>query len=232
MSSTGDGLAEGVEDRIEGRDFGDDAARFVLGALSGPYLPWGSGAMRPAGLVEVCNDIVLNDRCRIVELGSGISTVLLARLLGQLSAPGERRLAVVEHDGRWARWVVSQLAREGVGDHVVVVDAPLRARTANDGGWTWYDVAAVDAGLDAAMGGDVIDLLVVDGPPAFAVGHALARHPALPMLRDRLAPGATVVLDDVERPGEKEVLRRWEDEFGLVFRREERNAGVAIASVG
>ena len=128
MSSTGDGLPEGAEDRIEGRDFGDDAARFVSGALSGPYLPWGSGAMRPAGLVEVCNDIVLNDRCRIVELGSGISTVLLARLLGQLSAPGERRLAVVEHDGRWARWVVSQLAREGVGDHVVVVDAPLRAR--------------------------------------------------------------------------------------------------------
>ena len=134
MSSTGDGLAEGAGDRIEGRVFGDDAARFVLGALSGPYLPWGSGAMRPAGLVEVCNDIVLNDRRRIVELGSGISTVLLARLLGQLSAPGERRLAAVEHDGRWARWVVSQLVREGVGDHVVVVDAPLRARTAADGG--------------------------------------------------------------------------------------------------
>jgi hypothetical protein len=232
MSSTGDGLAEGAGDRIEARVFGDDAARFVLGALSGPYLPWGSGAMRPAGLVEVCNDIVLNDRGRIVELGSGISTVLLARLLGQLSASGERRLAAVEHDGRWARWVVGQLVREGIGDHVVVVDAPLRALTAVDRGWTWYDVAAVDAGLDAAMGGDVIDLLVVDGPPAFAVGQALARYPALPMLRDRLAPGATVVLDDVERPGEQEVLRRWEDEFGLVFRREERNAGVAIASVG
>ena len=187
--------------------------------------------MRPAGLVEVCNDIVLNDRGRIVELGSGISTVLLARLLGQLSASGERRLAAVEHDGRWARWVVSQLVREGVGDHVVVVDAPLRAALRLRG-WTWYDVAAVDAGLDAAIGGDVIDLLVVDGPPAFAVGHSLARHPALPMLRDRLAPGATVVLDDVERPGEQEVLRRWEDEFGLVFRREERYAGVAIASVG
>ena len=188
--------------------------------------------MRPAGLVEVCNDIVLNDRRRIVELGSGISTVLLARLLGQLSAPGERRLAAVEHDGRWARWLVSQLVREGVGDHVVVVDAPLRA--ADCGCWghaVVLDAAAVDAGLDEAMGGDVIDLLVVDGPPAFAVGlEQLARHPALPMLWNRLAPGATLALDDLERPGEKEVLRRWEGEFGLVFRCDERNAGVAIAT--
>ena len=88
-----------------------------------------------------------------------------------------------------------------------------------------------DAGLDAAIGSDVIDLLVVDGPPAFAVGFAHARYPALPVLRDRLAPGATVVLDDVERPGEQEVLRRWEGEYDLVFRRQERNAGVAIASV-
>jgi predicted O-methyltransferase YrrM len=215
----------------EARMFGDDAARFALAALSGPFLPWSSGAMRPAGLVEVCNDIVLNDRRRIVELGSGISTVLLARLLGQSSAPAERRLAAVEHDARWSRWVVDQLAREGLGDHVAVVDAPLRARTAGQGGWTWYDEAAIDAGLDAAIGDDVIDLLVVDGPPAFAVGLALARYPALPELRDRLAPGATVVLDDVERPGEQEVLRRWEAEFGLVFRREERHAGVAIASV-
>ena len=65
----------------------------------------------------------------------------------------------------------------------------------------WYDDAVVAAGLDAALQGDLIDLLLVDGPPAYAVGHGLARYPALPVLRDRLAPGATVVLDDVERPG-------------------------------
>jgi hypothetical protein len=231
MSSIGDTPTEGGGDPRAGRVLGDDAARFVLGALSGPYLPWGPGAMRPAGLVEVCNDIVLNDRRRVVELGSGISTVLLARLFGQLSGAGERRLVAVEHDARWGRWVVDQLAREGVGDHVVVVDAPLCARSTGEAGPAWYDEAAVRAGLDAAMGGELVDLLVVDGPPAFAVGLGLARHPALSVLWDRLASGGTVVLDDVERPGEKEVLRRWESEFGLVFRREERNAGVAIATI-
>ena len=229
MSSTGEALTERAAGGGEGRVFGDAAARFALGALSGPYLPWGSGAMRPAGLVAVCNDIVLNDRRRIFELGSGISTVLMARLLAQVSAGGDRRLAAVEHDARWRRWVVGQLAREAVGDHVAVVDAPLRPRPA-DGSWSWYDEAALDAGLDGVIGGDLIDLLIVDGPPAFGDGLSLARHRALPVLRDRLAPDATVVLDDVERPGEQEVLRRWEEEFGLVFRRD-RIAGVAIATV-
>ena len=118
----------------EERVFGDAAARFALGALPGPYLPWGSGAMRPAGLVVVCNDIVLNERRRIVELGSGVSTVLLARLLAQGSTAGAR-LAAIEHDARWARWVAGQLAREGVGDDVVVVEAPLRPSRLPTSSW-------------------------------------------------------------------------------------------------
>ena len=61
------------------RRFTDAAARYALAALPGPYLPWGSGALRPAGLATVCNDVVLNVRRRVVELGSGVSTVMLAR---------------------------------------------------------------------------------------------------------------------------------------------------------
>jgi hypothetical protein len=82
-----------------------------------------------AGLVEVCNDIVLNDRRRIVELGGGISTVLLARLLAQVNGSGERRLAAVEHDARWRRRVVGQLAREAVGEHIAVGRSTRAPRT-------------------------------------------------------------------------------------------------------
>ena len=206
-----------------GRVFSDVDALFALRALPGPYLPWGSGSMRPAGLVEVCNDVVLNDRRHIVELGSGVSTVMLARLLAQLGGAGERRLVSVEHDARWRRWVVGQLVAEGVGADVVVVEAPLRP-LADGGGSAWYDEATIDAAVD------VIDLLVIDGPPAHQPGFGLARHRALVVLHDRLVPGATVVLDDIERAGEQEVLRRWEDELGVEFRRISE-AGVAIATM-
>ena len=125
-----------------GRGFSDEAAMHALAALAGPYLPWGSGAMRPAGLVTVCNDIVLKGRHRIVELGSGISTVLLARLLTQRPPPGGFLMATVEHDALWARWVREQLDREGTGTHVTIVRAPLVAHPRADRGLRWYDEAA------------------------------------------------------------------------------------------
>jgi predicted O-methyltransferase YrrM len=209
-------------------ELGEADARHVLGALDGPYLPWSAGSMRPGGLVMVCNDIVLNDRCRVVELGAGVSTVLLSRLSAQLSAAGGFRLVSVEHDDRWADWVTRQLSRETIGRDSVVVRAPLEFHPRADEAVGWYDAAALTAGLDAAFGADQIDLLLVDGPPAFEAGKGTARAPALPVLWDRLSPGATVVLDDIERPGEQEVLQRWEDEFSVVFTRH-HDAGVAIA---
>ena len=171
----------------------------ALAMLPGPYLPWSAGTMRPAGLVTVCNDIVLNDRRRIVELGSGISTVLLARLLTQRALPGGVLMAVVEHDDFWAQWVGEQLDREGTGTDLTVVRSALTPHPRAERGLRWYGEAALADGLREALQGDPIDLLVVDGPPAHAVGHGLARYPALPALGDRLAPGATVVLDDAER---------------------------------
>lgn len=211
------------------KGFSDEAAMHALAALPGPYLPWGLGAMRPTGLVTVCNDIVLNQRHRIVELGSGISTVLLARLLTQHLPPGGFRMASVEHDARWARWVSEQLDREGTGTDVTIVRAPLTPHPRAERGLPWYDEAALTEGLREALGADPIDLLVVDGPPAHAAGQGLARYPALPVLGNRLAPGATVVLDDVERPGEQEVLRRWELETGLGFDRSAERGGAAMA---
>jgi hypothetical protein len=74
------------------RGFADEIAMHALAMLPGPYLPWSAGTTRPAGLVTVCNDIVLNDRRRIVELGSGISTVLLARLLTQRALPASLKI--------------------------------------------------------------------------------------------------------------------------------------------
>ncbi|MGH8828609.1 MAG: class I SAM-dependent methyltransferase [Jiangellaceae bacterium] len=214
------------------REFSDEAAWHALAALTGPYLPWGAGAMRPAGLVAVCNDIVLNGRRRVVELGSGISTVLLARLLHQRPPSGGFSLTAVEHDAHWVTWVTEQLDREDIGSDIQVIHAPLVRHPQAQHDLGWYDPDALSEGLKSALQGDQIDLLLVDGPPAYTPGCGLARYPALPVLREWLAPGATVVLDDVERPGEQEILRRWEGETGISFDRQADRAGVALARTG
>ena len=141
-----------------------------------------------------------------------------------------RCLVGVEHDVGWAAWVTDQLDREGIGAGVSVLHAPLVPHPRAEPGLSWYDEAALTEGLRTALHGDRIDLLLIDGPPAYASGMGLARYPALPVLLDRLAPGATIVLDDAERAGEQEVLRRWEGETGLVFDRRAEQTGLAVAT--
>jgi predicted O-methyltransferase YrrM len=160
-----------------------------------PYLPWTSGSMRPAALVAVCNEIVHGGRTRIVECGSGFGTVVLARLLRERGAGA---LVALEHDRHWAALVEEQLRTEGLGEIARVHYAPL------GGDPPWYDLHDSDR-LPAE-----VDLLIVDGPPAFDPGHETRRSPALPWFGDRLVAGAKVILDDIDRDGEREVLARWE----------------------
>jgi predicted O-methyltransferase YrrM len=170
---------------------------------AGNYLPWSTGTMRPAALVLVCNEIVHRSRTRIVECGSGVSTVVLARLLRQRG--GGANVVALEHDAEWAALVTDLLRRESLTDIARVVHAPM------DGNPPWYARSAL-----AEMPDD-IDLLVVDGPPAYAAGHGCRRAPALTAFEPRLTPTATVVLDDVNRPGEQEVLASWEAETSWRF---------------
>jgi hypothetical protein len=176
----------------------------------GGYLPWSTGSMRPAGLVAVCNEIVHGARTRILECGSGVSTVVLARLLREREAG---RLLALEDDGHWAALVNEQLRRETLDAIARVLHAPL------EGEPPWYAPAALIALPDE------LDLLLVDGPPA--AGHQARRAPALPRLQERLVAGAAVVLDDIARPGERAILAGWEASTDWRFAHDER-AGAAI----
>lgn len=186
---------------------------------AGGYLPWSEGAMRPSGLVDICNEIVLAKRRRILELGSGTSTVLLARLLRTTGGT----LTAIEHDARWATWVAGQLAAEQLQDVARVVHVPLEPSPPEVGGLPWYAAEP----LAQALADGAPDLLIVDGPPAYRSGESLARLPAVPMLLDRLAPDAAIVLDDIARAGELEVLERWEHRSDLRFERRPES-GIAI----
>jgi predicted O-methyltransferase YrrM len=150
--------------------------------------------MRSAGLVAVCNEIVHGVRTRIVECGSGVSTVVLARLLRER---GAGRLVALEHDRHSAAFVHQQLRREALDGIARVLDAPL------EGEPPWYAPARL---LEPP---DELDLLIVDGPPAYDAGHGTRRAPALPRFQQRLVRGAAAVLDDIARPAERDVLAGW-----------------------
>jgi predicted O-methyltransferase YrrM len=194
----------------------------ILGSLleGRPYLPWTEGALRPAALVAILNEIVFAERLTVVELGSGISTVVIARLIAERGGT----LASLEHDPDWAAVVRSQLERESLEEAVELLVAPLEPHPESWDGAPWYAAASI-ASLPSS-----IDLLLIDGPPGYGDGMAHSRFPALSALASRLAPGALIVLDDADREPELEIIERWSDEHPDWRFSVDEAIGLALAS--
>ena len=147
---------------------------------------------------------------RIMELGSGSSTVLFA---AALRANGNGRVISVEHDAAHARNTAQFLEQAGLSDWVEPVLAPLVERQVGARIFSWYD-------LDPLLGrlAGTIDLLFVDGPPGKV--QVLSRYPALPVLAPHLSPQALVFVDDGGREDEIEMLRLWGELDDIAFESE------------
>lgn len=142
---------------------------------------------------------VLEHRPRtVVDLGSGQSSVWMAAAMRTADYDG--RVIGVDHDETYAQATRELARRQGVEDWLTVIHAPLREQVIEGRSVRWYDLDAL-----AAIGD--VDLLCIDGPPGQGTSHA--RWPALPALYARLSTKATIVLDDMIRRDEQEILEEW-----------------------
>lgn len=155
---------------------------------------------------EVANVLItlVQDRKprRIVEIGSGVSTLILGYAQRQYSSG---TVISLEHDSDFAEKTRASIRRHGLCDVATLLDAPLRPIEIMGRSWMWYGIP------DQERLGP-IDLLVIDGPPADSVPDV--RYPAVPLLLPFLAPDAIVVVDDCIRRGEQEIVARWLNEIG------------------
>jgi predicted O-methyltransferase YrrM len=178
----------------------------ALGCEPARLPPLGGWALAPDTALHLVRLVLERRPSRVLELGSGSSTVILAQALRRA---GGGALASLEHDPAWAQRTRALLAEAGLRDAASVAHAPLRRVSFPDEGglveMRWYD-ADVVARL-AAQAGGTWDLLLVDGPPATRDDQA--RWPALPLLLPRLSPSCAILLDDADRPGERALLERW-----------------------
>lgn len=126
----------------------------------------------------------------ILECGSGLTTILLALLAGRRGV----KVHSLEHNAEWYERVNKTLARFQLANGLVHLGS---LRKYDD--FDWYDPPL--AKLPSAF-----DFVICDGPPGDTRG---GRYGLLPVVGDRLGPGSVILLDDTERAGEVEVLRRW-----------------------
>ncbi len=160
-------------------------------------LPVWEGFMADPDTLEAARSLILERQPkRILELGSGLSTLLMAYTLEENGSGNI--LALEDHPG-YAAKTRRLLAEHGLEAYARVIDAPLVRQRLEGRKLISYDFSSLD---DARF-----DLLLVDGPAGYLAPDA--RYPALPLLYDRLSAGARILLDDTHRPVERGNVERW-----------------------
>ena len=167
-----------------------------------PYTPNWSAA--PDFLELIVDHVLTAKPSTIVECGSGMTTLMLARCC---ALNGHGHLYSLENGADYATNTRAAIADHRLQEYSTVIHAPLIHYSVNNSDYQWYDLS----GLPVTN----IDMLVIDGPPGFLQRHS--RYPALPLLANRFSDRCSVYLDDAARDDEQALVRMWLDELpGLV----------------
>lgn len=153
--------------------------------FSAPVPPTRSWAASPDLLLTLAQLVRTHNPKLVVELGSGVSTLVVAKA-------GARKVISIDHSGEFA-----DKTREVLREHKVRgVEIRVAQLKAHISGVDWYDTAVIK---DLKR----IDLLIVDGPPGSK--NPEARMPARAEFIAKLSPKAIIVIDDVNREGERKL---------------------------
>jgi len=131
----------------------------------------------------------------VLEMGSGLSTRLLAR-----EAVGGCVISSVDHDPQY-NWETGGGQAGNVAFHL----APLVVREFGGKLCGAYLIRP-----DRMASKEPVDLVVIDGPPVNLGG----REGTLYQVMDYARAGTVVLLDDSKRPEERAAIRAWQDNLG------------------
>lgn len=126
----------------------------------------------------------------VVDLGSGMSTLVLAK-----SAPSATVISI-DNSAEYAEKTRAMLSNHRISN----VDLRIAPLTPHSSGVDWYD-------LEQLKGINEIDILFIDGPPGSK--NPEARHPAINELLSKLSADAIIVIDDVGRDGERAMAEKF-----------------------
>ena len=158
--------------------------------LSAPIPSTRSWAASPDVLLTLLDLAKSSKPARVLDLGSGMSTLVLAK-----SAP-QAEIISIDNSAEYAGKTKRLLAAHGVTN----VDVRIAPLTPHVSGVEWYDLTQF---RDVTN----IDLLFIDGPPGSR--NPKARHPAIVECASKLSPRAIIVIDDAARDSEKDMAKEF-----------------------
>jgi Methyltransferase domain len=158
-------------------------------------------AVSPDFMLHIVKHIRLFAPSKIVECGSGTSTMVMAHMLKAFGHHGH--IYAIENHAPTVERMREELRQHDLERFVTLIVAPLVEKR-YDGFETvfnWYDLSSTAIPSD-------IDLLVVDGP--FSRVNTYARYPAGPELLPKLSRDAHIFIDDAARADERGMLDLWQ----------------------
>ena len=142
---------------------------------------WGEDGYRAVGgYLEDVTRFARETRGPVLEIGSGLTTLILGALVARRGIP----VWTLEHHPDYFSHTGEALKSVGL-TNVHLTFAPLR----DYGDFCWYDPPLDELPRD-------FSLVIADGPPGDVKG---GRFGLLPVLRSYFASGVVVLLDDAER---------------------------------
>lgn len=205
---------EFTESRLEARMTLDELQQGVANwRLATPY------SASPDLLLVAAREILERRPRFVLELGSGVSTVILARIIRAHRL--EVQFVSVEHDAEYLASIAQEIEREELKQHVSLLHSPLTPLEIEGYRGLWYRPA------DLLSGSEKIGLLIVDGPPK-RFGKNI-RYPAVPVLKEKIAPDALILLDDTRRRPERRAFKRWKTVMpGVAGYLEKKGYGIGV----
>ncbi len=168
--------------------------KFPLPAIYG----W---AAKPELLSLVQTQIAIKKPKLILELGSGVSTIVCGYACKK---NGLGKVISLDHDNEYRKKTDSLLQLHEVDEFAETKAAPLENKEIGGKNFLWYNLSNLDPNLK-------FDMLIVDGPPQSV--NKMARYPAVELIYERLNPGAVIILDDANREDEQKSFRKWINDY-------------------
>lgn len=156
----------------------------------------GGFAMNPDSLLLLSDLVRQRKPKKILEIGSGTSTVWMATFAASVNA----QLISVDHLEEYRETTHQSLRDLGLEAQVDLRLAELMEIEIGGETAKWYDADQFADLYD-------IDMVIVDGPPESTGLNP--RFPAFPLLRDKLSSGALIVVDDLHREQETQMVEKW-----------------------
>jgi len=158
------------------------------------------------GLINVLRGYRTGESVYLVELGAGVSTLVLGHLLPQLCNDGH--LISIEGEESYAHQLRDQIKSYELDDVVSLHHVPYA--NGDDGCWFNKD------SLRHILGDKRVDILLVDAPPGVLCPRA--RQPAIPFFLSYLKQNGTVLLHDAYRQDESDIAEEWSRYFNVRYR--------------